>query len=238
MTWTDLAPPPTAAGATTKAVVTVRAGKMGRNGPLRLTLTVRTRLLEKPPFWFAQGAGVKVQIGHGEHAGMIRITPGRGYVVQERGQGIKSPGVRLPIPAHIKESHPATRCKFDYGDDWIEVTLPGWACAPSPPPAAPKSPPYVGIMQRAAQSAPPKVPLKPNVRSDVSSVATALEPQVLGPLDGAVEATLDTIEEWADANGVDLPHGEVRTGNDLGIVNKARAVSGLPRFRFARRAAA
>ncbi len=91
-------------------------------------LTIRTLLMEHPPEFLKHGNRFKALIGDGQHAGQIRIEPGADYLVGRSG-GPVSKGIfclRFRRPEFVKAEKCRCSVEFDYGDNWLEVTLPSW----------------------------------------------------------------------------------------------------------------
>lgn len=119
----------------------------------RLVVTVRTDLIENPPLFWKLGAFVTVQIGAGEHAGLLRILPDGHHKVTRLGR-IKAGVATLmfPLPDFIKTpGEEMTPVDFCSTEDWLEIILPNWA---KPKAVIPQ--PVVPI----ASAAPPAVPVR------------------------------------------------------------------------------
>lgn len=95
--------------------------------PSAVKLIFRPDLIEQAPSWLVQDGRVRVLIGEGEHAGVIRLEPGGPVRLRRMGRGA-SCWLRLPrgegVPA---QGRPRTECEYEYQDKWVEVTLPAWA---------------------------------------------------------------------------------------------------------------
>jgi len=133
MTWHALEP---ARGRAAAAAVAL-SSFLGRGRvAAAMTLTLRRGQLDNHAM-IAEGARVRVLLGRGEHAGMLRIEPGEGFVLSRPGG--KRPAldlvcIRLPLPPGVLAAkRQPMPCEYDFGADWIEVTLPAWAC-PTPAP--------------------------------------------------------------------------------------------------------
>lgn len=148
MTWSPMTPVAARTGSSRRdAAVSVGAiGKSVRSSPVLLVL-LRPYLLEAAPAWMQADQRADAVIGFGQHAGMIRIVPGQVFLLGRtaaNAAGRPVLQIRLPLPAGVSPGKvKAAPAVFDYGDDWLEITLPGWARpgdAPSPPIAAPRGP--------------------------------------------------------------------------------------------------
>lgn len=105
-----------------------------------VTITFRdTDLLALP--WFQVGQKVDLLIGDGEHKGRVRIQPGGNAELtrvagrQVNGQvSVRSAALVSALPLRPGKISPEV-VGYDFGDDWVEIDLPAWACAASPLPA-------------------------------------------------------------------------------------------------------
>jgi hypothetical protein len=145
MTWVEIMPPAAAGtGAAKASAVTMTATEGVNHRPRRISIAVRPDQLEGLEF-FRAGERVRVMIGHGEQAGMLRIMPGKSFALRNSGGNAKQcPMLYLPeITGMAKGKFSPTAVEFDYGgegaDAWLEITLPAWArpagqTAPAPAP--------------------------------------------------------------------------------------------------------
>lgn len=122
-----------------------------------LRIVLRADALDGADFLTA-GHRVDVLRGGGEHAGMLRIVPGRSFLLfsprPEKSRTVLLRGVPL-LPGIRAEDRPAVAVEFDHGAEWVEITLPDWARlggAPAPAPAGPAKAPY-SISERVADPA-------------------------------------------------------------------------------------
>lgn len=155
MSWSPIARLPVRNPArATAAAVRVSMAKAGRF-PGRLTVTMRRDLL--PEFTILDAKAVAVLAGAGEHRGMLRIVPGKTHSLALLGGKHDANAqiriIRLPMPAGlVPADHPATAVEFDYGDDWLELTLPLWAQAQEAAPA--RTPGFVSVSDRTPDPRP------------------------------------------------------------------------------------
>ena len=125
MSWSPLPVAPTRAKVT--AALTASTTPGSGTQPARLSLAFRHAQFEGVT-WLTAGAQVSVLVGHGEHAGMLRIEP-NGLPPVMPVTLSKPPGsmvaLRLPPPPGLPPAKRASvALEFDYADRWIEVTLP------------------------------------------------------------------------------------------------------------------
>lgn len=140
MSWLPLRAPATK---NKPAAVTVGCLRAARRKPEGLSIVLRVAQMEDLRFLRPRVA-VDVLLGHGEHAGMLRIQPGREFMPYTNSKAkdagtVFLRGVPLPkgIDARDREHVPV---QFDYGDDWLEITLPDWArVGAAPATQAPRS---------------------------------------------------------------------------------------------------
>lgn len=95
-----------------------------------VTLTFRPGKLEGHPTFLTAGSVVKVFAGTGEHLGMLRIVPGPGYRISKPGGSAGALGttiLRFPLPPGVLAERGKSEPEFDYGENWLEVTIPAWA---------------------------------------------------------------------------------------------------------------
>lgn len=162
MSWSPIELPPSKLkGMPPRAGVYVSTTKPGRYACTML-MGFRPSAFDPAPKWLADGQGVEVLVGHGEHAGRLRIQPGtRLRLMRATGARPGKPGgtgnlcLRLPLLPGVPEAKRAgTSCEFDYHDDWIEVELPAWARpkAEATPPSATPAPPKPAATQPAPQA--------------------------------------------------------------------------------------
>lgn len=109
-----------------------------KGAPAALTLTLREKVAEG--LGWADGDRLQVQLGDGEHHGLIRMRKDAdgSAIVKRRvsGDGQKRGGPYYAIalghiPAFVDRSEPKKWCTFEVleGEDegWIEIVLPSWA---------------------------------------------------------------------------------------------------------------
>jgi hypothetical protein len=117
--------------------------KVGTN-PSRLALTVKADIAGPRFGWHGKQA-VVVEIGDGEHHGLIRFKredAGNGNAIAElAGAGARSHFiVRLgPQPMFVDRAEASMPVQWELVDGWVEIVLPKWAdeTAPSRKPIAP-----------------------------------------------------------------------------------------------------
>lgn len=152
MSWADLLPPASKQSAKPRKPAEATFCMTDGKGPWPAghILTIRLDRMADAPAWLMAGSAVTVQIGGGEHAGSLRITPG-GLFLLGKGQGKasgKAVGLRLaPLPGVAIERRKAAPCECEWADGWLEVTLPDWT-KPGPPKAR-----HVPLDQRVADPA-------------------------------------------------------------------------------------
>lgn len=173
MTWSSL---PTggsdrhAARAARRVAVSIGATQRTAKSYPGLIVVLRPYLMDTPPVWLRAGERVDIQIGAGEHAGLLRIVPGARFAVGRT--PMNAPGkpvlqLRIPTPAlaDLGTKLPLAPVKFDHADRWLDLTLPEWArviCPPepalvkvvravaAPPPTGNATPPARGVQLAAA----------------------------------------------------------------------------------------
>jgi hypothetical protein len=148
MSWSPIEPIRAAPlGRAQFAVTASTSAGAGRMRP-RLTLTFRAALL-KGITWLKPDAGISVLVGHGQHAGMLRIEPnglhilGKVALAKPAGALVQ---VKLPLPpGMVAAKRDTVPLEFDFQDGWIEVTLPKWGAAPAAAPFLAPLPPQPAV---------------------------------------------------------------------------------------------
>lgn len=109
--------------------------------------------------FLSPGAMVSVLLGAAEHAGMLRIEPqGPVRVAATGGKNGRGGAVllRVSLPPGISaEKHEPEAVEHDYGDGWLELTLPDWARLTSAPARTAEPAP---VVRREAYSLADRVP--------------------------------------------------------------------------------
>lgn len=137
MGWTRMVPKRLGAGSLIRKGVTLcGATGQGKRTP-SLGLTIRPQHFGMPaPAWLAPGGKVNVLLGTGADHGQVRIVPApRGDFTLSAYATAKGGTVHLRMewPAGVSPAkHAAAPLEFDFGEDWLVVTLPGWATPPAP----------------------------------------------------------------------------------------------------------
>lgn len=150
MTWTPFTPPASATiGKAPPPPVSMSATEGKGNHKPRIYLSVRAPSAAEIGWWTA-GAAVSVAIGDGEHAGMMRVTPGGLFALRSSGgKDPKKAAVLLVLPllpGVVRGLQPSTGVQWDYAEDWLEVTLPTWCAPPEQVPSAPATrQPFRGV---------------------------------------------------------------------------------------------
>lgn len=143
MTWTDLEPvAKKGAGPHQGGVMMSSTKPSPRYQPFNY-VTVRTKLFEggAAPAWLQKGARVNVQVGSGDHRGMIRLVRGTGYVFGTIARDAHAIRLIIPLlPGQKPGKQQPIPCEFDFHDDWVEITLPSWAKSPGGVPQPALSP--------------------------------------------------------------------------------------------------
>lgn len=126
MTWIDHHNPDPPSKVTEASMSSV-AGKQGCHP--RVILALRPWLMEAAPAWLKDGAKVRAMIGHGEHAGMVRLVADGKIPVMESKIGAKGSNqrpllIKLRGIPRVPAFKPQT-VECDWQDDWIEVVIPG-----------------------------------------------------------------------------------------------------------------
>lgn len=140
MSWSPILPATRYSGHGNHKPAATASITLGRSDLPRMNLVFRPAHMDQPPSWLAPGALVDAMEGFGEHAGMIRIVPGRSYKVgQTGGRGTNIPMLVLRVPAQFAPTKRAVMAiECDWHDDWVEVSLPAdWRAAPKGEPTAP-----------------------------------------------------------------------------------------------------
>jgi hypothetical protein len=117
--------------------------------PLTVLLTFRPGRLDGHPKFLLAGNTVKVLAGSGEHAGMLRIVPGASYRIGKCGGPAGTMGtsiLRFPLPPGVIPKEGKSEPEYDYGENWLEVTVPAWARAPEPAATPPAANPPAGVI--------------------------------------------------------------------------------------------
>ena len=182
MTWKTLPPPRLDGSLIAQAPITVSAGRT-KNGQSaqsarrRLYVTLRPHLLPPAAQWAESSAQVTVQLGEGDHAGLLRVARGGDHRVGQSGGKFKMPVLSvmtddLAVPSVC----PQTVVKFTADADAIIITLPQWAGG-------------AGIEQPAPLAAAPKL-------------ATPAAPPPARDSEEPEEATFAEIKAWAERRGV------------------------------------
>ena len=161
MSWQDISPESRGAKrADVSMCVSAGVGAQRR----RVTITFRDKEMLAMK-WLAHGQSARIMIGRSEHEGRLRIVPGDGATLFSIGvkaaQGdqvcIRSGTLAAALPLR-PGAIAAQGVGYDFGDDWIEIDLPGWAKPASPhgaprlsdlsvPPSPPrKAEPYRGLL--------------------------------------------------------------------------------------------
>ena len=168
MSWIDWDPPAAAPSSQAKSAVSVSAAKPGGRYGRALRITIRADLMTDAPAFLAAGARVRVQIGQGENAGVLRLVPGRPSDPALGRTAGRSTSLRLALSGWAwlpPVQKGLTAAEFDFADDWLQVTLPAWArpvaaaAAAAPAPAlaaraaATEKKPFVGAATGAPASA-------------------------------------------------------------------------------------
>lgn len=149
MTWAPIARP---VGAKPRGgPVRISANQPGRYGPV-LLVTLHAPALADVAFLRA-GGRVAALRGVGEHAGQIRLQPGETFALGKAAGRAGMAGwllLRLPLPPGVAPGRRVgVECEHDWGDDWLEITLPPWAtptgdalaaAMTAPPPPSPPPP--------------------------------------------------------------------------------------------------
>ncbi len=102
-------------------------------------VTVRSTFLPAPIAWWVPGASVRAMLGSGDDAGMIQFVPGgpfKLYAPPHTDGSITS--IRFPVPAWVSAGqHGRWPVEFDFGENWLQMTLPKDAMVATAPAAAP-----------------------------------------------------------------------------------------------------
>ena len=124
MSWENVVPNVGASTKSVGAVVVTASGPItGRFRP-RLSIVVRPALIGEEAAWFVPGARYALELGAGEHAGMVRLRRDGAHVVGSVGKD------RLPMVQIIGYDwvslapKMSAACDHDSGAGWIEITLP------------------------------------------------------------------------------------------------------------------
>jgi hypothetical protein len=104
--------------------------RKGKTSPAAITFSLNTAIAKQASI--ADGDGIEVMIGEGEHHGLIRIRKNNSAAntkAEERTTG-KGGFFLIKIghqPAFINRSESSAWCQWEVEDGWIEIVLPKWA---------------------------------------------------------------------------------------------------------------
>jgi len=189
MSWEDIDAPLSPSGKVLADVFVSASAGGGHRHP-SFALSVRVARLDGLA-WFEPGARVKVRIGAGEHAGMLRIEPNGAFRLSRTGvtpkagqtdRAVTLSSTALPVMLKLLPGlHKATPVEFDYGDGWLEVTLPAWARQREAaiPPGVPV--PFTPSLPQVLRSDSGKAPFKGALAGGVGGTG---KPQAAIPLSG------------------------------------------------------
>lgn len=161
MSWSPLLPIKPVVAAKKRAAITASVNAATGIHSMKLTLMFRPAMLDGID-WLTLDNSLQVEVGGGEHKGMLRIMPnGLHGLVRAPGPASSQAGrvmLRLPLPPGVAPgARPVSAVEFDYQDRWIEVTLPDWSEPPAPASAsasaAPTKPRSVVLAEQAAEIA-------------------------------------------------------------------------------------
>lgn len=150
MSWTPFPVEQVASKATNKNPISITKNARSSRLTERLTMTIRLDMFDPPlPPWICPDGKVDVMFGDGQHAGMIRVVPGKRFQFSKfNGISPKKNMLQLRFPllphcVYDEQKERPTAVEHDYADDWLEVTLPSWATvlAKAPAPASAAAPP-------------------------------------------------------------------------------------------------
>jgi len=120
-----------------------------KNGPARLTLTLSVSAAAEVDW--EEGAGIEVQLGEGEHHGLLRLRKNASVtttIVKRRNGTNRLSYFAIAlghIPALVNRSEKKRWCRFEQVAEgsWVEITLPSWAdeTAPDSSPLRNRAPP-------------------------------------------------------------------------------------------------
>lgn len=135
MSWTPIAPTSFGRGHL-RAPIT--ASTTAGQRQMKPGMTLMIRLAEVSGIdRLAQGAAVTVELGEGDHAGMLRLKPGGDHIL--KGVALAKPKgslvqLRLPLPPRVEPlARPAMPCTVTEAGGWVVVQLPSWANPPRQP---------------------------------------------------------------------------------------------------------
>lgn len=204
--------------------VTVSAGIVGRTPHQQIIVCVR-----HPPEWFTGRVLVTLQVGSGDHAGMLRIVPGgtplRAITTIDmrnsgRNRRIASTQIRVGAWDAVQPgAHRATECRFNFSDDEIVIWLPEWAGGTGQQTVEKVHVPQTSHSP-ALKPVEASTPLlrTPQPKSSQPPVTRAESiTRVSASLSGPQVADFDTVAAWAAQRGV-----QFREWDDLPKVNRKR----------------
>lgn len=131
MTWAKINPPPLSAHrAQEYPVLMSLVNQRGRRAQIRMLL--RPHMLRLP--WVQRGETVSVEAGHGQHEGLLRVTP-KGEFELRTPSGSKMKGgsslwLILPLPPFKQEGKAPTPVDFSAEPEELIVHLPRWTLPP------------------------------------------------------------------------------------------------------------
>ena len=145
MSWTRILPNATKSKHSDAVVVTATGKTNGRWRP-RLSVVVRSAQIGPEAAWFAPGGCYHLDLGVGEHVGMIRLSEGGPHRIGTSGRH-KVPMIQIIGHAWVDGAPKGSAaCEHDSGEGWIEITLPkGIAALMTPTPAVPEAPASVPV---------------------------------------------------------------------------------------------
>jgi hypothetical protein len=108
-----------------------------RGGAAKMSLSITGSAIAD--IGWADGDGIEVLIGEGEHHGLIRLRKNKSAAqttVVERKAVRGGKYLAIPLgnqPAFVSRSEPAAWCQWEEVEDgWVEIVLPKWADETSP----------------------------------------------------------------------------------------------------------
>lgn len=110
--------------------------RKGKNSPATITFTINAAAAKQANI--ADGDGIEVMIGEGEHHGLVRIRKNNSAADTKAEERTTGKGAFFQVklghqPAFVDRSEPSAWCQWEKVEDgWIEIVMPKWADETAP----------------------------------------------------------------------------------------------------------